>query len=291
MCSRIFIQINCKLSYGIIFFLLLTFENETFGQYNSGKSDEEVLHLKTGEGVEFGIWGVDLKKTPKPVLFILSSTIDETLSNEYFRQCGNRLGREFGWICVSIDLPYHGGLKTKGEPGELVGWAVAVSRGIDFVQENNKRMKSVLEYLIAEGYADKKKIALCGTSRGGFLALQFAAAEPMVKSLAVFAPVTDLSVLREFAGIKKTDIPMLFSLENKIEVLSGKWIWVVIGNMDTRVNTDEVIRFARNISRVAQNNKLKGGVELNVMFEPRGHTTPAGSVDRAVEWISKKSDF
>lgn len=278
-----------KVIAGIFIFLFLFTSKKLPAQDSLRKSKSEVLHLRTDDGVEFGLWGPDLKKTPKPVLFILASTIDETLGDEYFRQCGNRLAREYGWLCVSIDLPYHGERKRKGEPGEILGWVYAAKNGIDIIEENNERMHRVLQYLITQGYADKEKIVLCGTSRGGYLALQYAAVEPMVKSVAAFAPAIDLSVVREFKEIK--EMPLSYSLNTKIEKLSKKWIWIVIGDQDSRVDTDEVVRFSRKVSEASKSAKGVGGIELNVMYEPRGHTTPVGSVDRAVDWILKKTFF
>ena len=66
---------------------------------------EEVRHLVTKNGVEFGLWGGFGQEPRKPLIFILANTIDGTIGSEYFRQCGNRLARDYGWLCVSLDLP------------------------------------------------------------------------------------------------------------------------------------------------------------------------------------------
>jgi dienelactone hydrolase len=122
---------------------------------------------------------------------------------------------------------------------------------------------------------------VCGTSRGGYLAFQFAAFESRVKAVVAFAPVTDLLALREFTGIDKGNIPSSFNLDSKIDSLVGKPVWIVIGDRDNRVDTDKAIQFARKLSKYSADSD----VELNVMVERKGHTTPKGSVDRAVSWI------
>ena len=266
-----------KLTTFFIVFLIVGFPKNSIGQ-DGGFT----IHLEnTTSGVEFGVWGEYSKNLPKPILFILASTIQETLGNAYFRQCGTRLVNENGWLCVSLDLPYHGKMVKKDIPPGLAGWASAAKNGKDFVNENNMRMREVLGYLIEKGYADTNQIVVCGTSRGGYLAFQFAAFESKVKAVAAFAPVTDLSALREFYGIDKKNIPPFFNLDSKIGSLAGKSVWVVIGDRDDRVDTDKAIQFARKISRYS----TASNVELNVMVEQKGHTTPKGSVDRAVSWI------
>ncbi|MEO6705801.1 MAG: alpha/beta fold hydrolase [Ginsengibacter sp.] len=247
----------------------------------------EVRHLKTETGLEFGLWGGNGEVSPAPILFILSNTIDGTIGSEYFRQCGTKLAKQYGWLCVSLDLPYHGKFQNKNLPKELDGWANAVQRGENFVLENNLRMQEILNFLIRKKYGDPKNIAVCGTSRGGYLALQFAAFEKRVKSAAVFSPVTDLFALQEFKDIKKISSLSPFFLDNQVNELSKKRIWMVIGNNDQRVGTDQAIQLARKISSKVstEQGKDKGEIELNVMFELKGHTTPEGAKNRAFEWL------
>lgn len=249
---------------------------------------EQVRHVKTNSGLEFGLWGGNGEVAPAPLLFILASTIDETLGDEYFRQCGTRLAKEKGWLCVSLDLPYHGKFRKENAREGLDGWADAVRQGEDFVSDNNARMQEILEYLINKGYVDEKNIAVCGTSRGGYLALQFAANEERVKSAIVFAPVTELSELKEFVNIDQGKLVEPFLLNGKIAELAKKKVWMVIGDNDQRVGTDQAIQLARNISLTSYRNNTSGEVELNVMYEPKGHTTPKGAVNRSVDWVFEK---
>ena len=237
--------------------------------------------LKTTEGVEFGIWG-RIGNTLQPTLIVLASTVEDTLSDPYFRQCGNQLAGESGWLCVSIDLPCHGSRRRDGEPGGLTGWSSRVENGEDFVKAFNRRLSRVLDYLILHGYSDPKRLAACGTSRGGFLAVHFAAADKRVGCVAAFAPVTDLAKLREFKGIEDNALTQKLSLANHAVRLDKRSVWIVIGDQDQRVSTDAAIGLARQLTAA------KCVVVLHVMPEPRGHTTPKGAPAMAARWIRSR---
>lgn len=87
----------------------------------AAETPSKLVRQSTPEGVEFGIWN-RIGDRPAPVLFVLASTIESTLGEAYYRQCGNELA-EHGWVCVSIDLPCHGTQATDGEPAGLSGWS------------------------------------------------------------------------------------------------------------------------------------------------------------------------
>jgi sialate O-acetylesterase len=151
-------------------------------------------------------------------------------------------------------------------------------------------MKDILDYLIKKRYADPGKVFVCGSSRGGYLGLQFAAVESRVRSVAAFAPCIDLLVLREFAGVSRSALLPSFNLDNTVEALTKKDIWMVIGDRDDRVGTDTAIKFSRRISQALKVNNAKGRIEMDVMWEPKGHTTPKGAVDRAVSWLLESAE-
>lgn len=246
---------------------------------------DSVRHFITGNGTEFGLWGGNNRTKPAPVLFILASSIDETLGTEYFRQCGNRLARENGWVCVSLDLPYHGKLQKDTSFAGLTGWAEAIRKGEDIISFNNRRMKDILEYLLRKGIADEKNIYAAGSSRGGYLALQFAASEHRIRSVVAYAPVTKLTAVREFITIPEKDILPVYDLDNQLDSLATKDVWFVIGDRDERVGTDLMVDFAKRLRQAQRAINSPARMELNVMLEPKGHTTPKGSVDRSVNWL------
>lgn len=242
---------------------------------------------QTPSGLRYGLWGAGTSG-PAPVLIILSSTIEESLGSDYFRQCGTELAEKHGFLCVSIDLPAHGPQQRVDERHGLDGWRDRANRAEDFVAENNARLREVLDHLIAQGYADPTCIAACGTSRGGFMALQYAATDPRVKCVAAFAPVTDLTALREFEGAESSALVQSLVLTQQAEALATRPLWVVIGDRDARVSTDAAISFVRAVTAAALSRGLNPQAEIHVLFEPKGHTTPPGSPAKAAAWIAAR---
>lgn len=256
---------------------------------HSASGDEparaEITRLKTPDGVEYGTWGAHAKK-PAPTLFMLSGTIKGTLEKPYFRQCGNELA-ELGYLVVSIDLPCHGTQTSESQPTGLSGWGHRVGNGEDIVAESNVRLSQVLDHLIRTGLTDPSRVAAAGTSRGGFLALHFAAHDPRVKAAAGFAPVTDLAALSEFRGKQKHPLVRTLSLKNQAGKLAGRPVWIIIGDVDERVGTHHAIDLWSRLSALAKEKQIASNVELHVMSEPRGHTTPKGASKLAADWVHR----
>jgi len=246
----------------------------------------QVQILKTATGTRFGIWG-DKPSRPAPTLFTFALSIEETLGSIKYRQSGSRLADE-GFLVVSLDLPCHGRDHRPGEPAGLEGWRARIDRGIDVMALFVAQAAEVLDYLIANGYTDPKRVAACGTSRGGFAAMHFAAADPRVRCVAAFAPVTDLAALSEFQAIASSPLVERLALRKRAEKLAGRPVWIAIGDADARVDTDRAIALSRSISAAAHHKHLASQIELHVMPDCRGHATPLGASDQAAEWISDR---
>jgi len=248
--------------------------------------ESQVTVQKTSGGVEFGTWSSDIT-APAPTLFILAGTIQSTLDSKYFRQCGNALA-ERGYLCVSIDIPCHGSQTRSDQPNGLGGWSHRAGTDDDFVAEFNARMSAVLDHLIESGATDPSKVAVCGTSRGGFLAYHFAAHDPRVKCAAGFAPATDLAALSEFKGKEQHPLVKRLSVLSQADRLAGRSVWIIIGDQDERVGTHHAIELAQGITAASLAKKVPSRVELHVMPEPRGHTTPRGASQLAADWIHRE---
>jgi len=246
----------------------------------------EVKIITTPSGIRFGIWGKDVNY-PAPTLFIFAGTIEQSLNDSYFRQCGNQLAEE-GFLCVSLDLPGHGLEKRAEEPEGLSAWRYRTDRGEDFVTPFVTDVRSVLNYLIQTGYTDSVRIAACGTSRGGFMALQLSAVEKLVKATAAFCPVTELIALYEYKDINNHDFVKSLSMKAKADQLIGRSLWLIIGDRDERVGTDNTIKFAREVTNLSLEQSKDADVTLIVQPEPGGHTTPAHSPEKAAKWILGK---
>jgi dienelactone hydrolase len=245
---------------------------------------DDVKMTKTSDGVEFGVWGGTPDK-PSPTLILLSGLIPDSFTKANFLRAGEILGPG-GYLCVSIELPCHGSQAKKG-CSNLVGWGKRAAEGDDFVAEFNARMKKVIDHLIEQKMTDPDKIVATGTSRGGFLALRYAAFDKRVKATVAYAPVTDLRKLKEFEVAKDVKSVDAMSIEVFVPELVGRPVLIFIGDRDDRVGTDSAIAFARKLSEAAQKADVPSQVEIHVMSEPRGHSLPAGVENFAAEWIVK----
>jgi dienelactone hydrolase len=239
----------------------------------------------TKTGIRYGLWPAR-PQSPAPTVFILANSIEGTLNSEYFRQSGNLLAKH-GYVCVSVDLPSHGRELREGEKEGMPGWRLRCEQGENFVDDAVKKFSAVLDELVKTKVTDPKRVAACGTSRGGFMALHFSAADPRVGCVATFGQLTDMTVLREFQGIAPREMADQLALQRHTARLAGRAIWMIIGDRDERVSTDLAISFARGVTNASLKAKLPAQVELHVVPEPRGHSIPAGSADLAGEWILK----
>ncbi len=242
--------------------------------------------LQTPQGTSFGILG-DGNAEPAPTLFILASTPEDSLGNEYFLQCGLFLAKQ-GYLCVSLDLPCHGQDRRAGEPEGLAGWRSRVDADEPLMNGFISRAQNALDFLIAKKLTDPEHVAVCGTSRGGFAALHLAAVEPRIRYVVAMAPVTQLNALEEFQNMSHPEKAELLSVNRLAERLVDRGLWIAIGDQDRRVDTDAAIAFARHISELSVKKRVTSNVNLLVLAEPGGHTTPSGAAALSADWITKQ---
>jgi hypothetical protein len=124
-------------------------------------------------------------------------------------------------------------------------------------------------------------------SRGGFIALHFAAADSRVRWVAAFAPVTDLVVLNEFKNKMASKALALTAIADKLTRIP-LWLW--IGNNDVRVGTDQAIALTRRVVEAASLQGKPAEVELHVVPADigsalNGHTVAPGAYEEAANWI------
>lgn len=238
--------------------------------------------MQTDRDVAFSILG-PVPTSPAPTLFVLALDAERTLGDSLYRRCGNQLGKQ-GFLCVSVDLPCHGKERHGNEPEGLAGWRHRVDAGSNPMAELNERLRSVLDHLIATKLTDPENIFACGTSRGGFAALHFAAADARVKGVATYSPVTELSALREFQGQAESETRLALALSSHLDALASRSIWIMIGDRDQRVSTDAAIRFARQLSAQAAEKGLPSKIQLHVCPSD-GHHTPKSAEELSAGWI------
>jgi pimeloyl-ACP methyl ester carboxylesterase len=216
--------------------------------------------LQTPSGVRFGILG-QKGAQPAPTLFAFGLDIQSALAEEA-NVVGVILARR-GFLCVSLDVPCHGADARPGEPGGLSGWRARLEKREDFVSDFVSKSSAVREFLVREGYTDARKIVVAGTSRGGFVALHFAAADPNVRCVVGFAPVTDLLALSEFEGTSHSEAAKALSVASIADKLADRSVWITIGHEDRRVSTDAAIDFTRKVMNANLAWKKREGLKVS----------------------------
>lgn len=239
--------------------------------------------LQTKDGTRFALLG-EKKAAPAPTVFIFAGEMQATLNGDAYNKVGRLLLKD-GFLSVCLDIPCHGADVRAGEQaGSLAGWKTRLEKGDDLLGGFNKRVSAVLDHLIKEGYTDEKRVAACGTSRGGFVAMHFAVAEPRIKAVVAFAPVTDLLAVREFNGLEKHEATKGLALINHADKLAGRGLWLCIGNHDDRVGTDQAIAVTRKVVATAIAQKKPALVELHVTATV-GHRIHDTAHDEAAVWL------
>jgi dienelactone hydrolase len=248
------------------------------------------VHVETTKrAVRFGTWGGPAAGQA-PALVILANSIEGTLGDAYFRQAGRLLGDPQAaepFLCVSIDLPCHGRERRPGEPPELEGWRHRLERGDDPVADTARRLADVLDHLVAAGRIDGRRIAVIGTSRGGYMALQVAARDPRIACAVAYAPVTELSALREFRGAEALPAVATLALRSEADPLAGRPVWITIGANDDRVGTDKAIAFVAAVHAATLARNIPDRLSFTVDGELEGHTSPPAAAGQSAAWIQR----
>lgn len=239
----------------------------------------EAVIERTPQGVRYGTVTPKPAAKSVPTVFFFAGSAEQSLSEQRFIDCQKALGANV--LGVSIDLPGHGEDQREGEPGSLQTWRHRIDKGEDIINATTQRATAVLDHLVASGQTDPARVAVFGTSRGGFMAFHWAAADKRVRHIAAFAPVTQLPILTEFHGASA-----MVAETNAVavaELLHGCGLWIVIGSNDDRVGTQAAIDFAMAAVARARNKKVKPLVELHVL-PANGHTIPDESYITAAKW-------
>ncbi len=242
--------------------------------------------LTTPDGIRFGIQG-EKPSRPAPTLLVFATTLEQTLTKPQYHRAGTLLHDSHGFLVVSVDLPCHGAERRPGEPPELKGWSFRLRNGDNFVPQFLAKVRALFDYLIAERYTDPARIAIAGTSRGGFMALQAAAADPRIRWVMAFSPVTDLLALNEFAGMDSNAVTRSLALVHAAPRLTDRAIWMCIGNTDDRVGTHKAIAF---YNRFIESARAEGRFpDITFELQPTvNHHHLEDSHDRAAAWLEQR---
>jgi len=240
----------------------------------------EKLHMmETPCGVKFGSLGIP-ERSHAPSIIVIGSDLEYSLTNGEINKVGRLLGPR-GVSSFALDVPCHGADVREGEPEGLHGWRSRLDRNEDFVVPFTKKVSAIIDFLAEGGYSGR--IAIAGTSRGGFMGLHAMAADSRVQCCVAFAPVTELTVLGEFKGLENHALTQSLALDRIADKFVGRPLWMCIGNRDERVGTDHLIAFSRKVVASYAEGAL-APVELHVM-QTEGHRIHGTAHEEAAAWL------
>ena len=110
------------------------------------------------------------------------------------------------------------------------------------------------------------------------------AADGRIRAVAAFAPLTDLLVLREFAGQEANPLVQRLALAYSAQALADCAAWITIGNADERVDTDKVVAFTRTLVAAARLRGLLCNVSVHLL-PVMGHASFPEDHDNAAHWL------
>lgn len=241
----------------------------------------ELHRMETPSGVKFGSLGIP-QRTQAPTIIVIGSDLEYSLTNNEINEVGRLLGPR-GVASFALDVPCHGADIRAGEPEGLQGWRHRLEREEDFVATFNSQVSQIIDFLLQEGYS--QRIAIAGTSRGGFMGLHAMAADQRVQCGVAFAPVTELTVLEEFKGLENHVLTQSITLQKVANQLAGRPLWMCIGNNDERVGTDELIALCRNIA-TQPSERYPAPIELHIM-PTEGHRIHQTAHQEAADWLTE----
>lgn len=247
-------------------------------------------------GVRFALLG-EAGERPAPTILVFGGGMRSGLEGRSGTMCW--ILARHGFLAVALDSPCHGEDQRPGEPYGLAGWRDRLEKGEEFLADFLKKTSSVLNHLIRQRVTDPERIVAFGPSRGGFLALHFAAVEPRVGTIVAFAPVTDLLALREFQGTSYKAAARSLDVMALAPKLAGRRLFIQMGHNDLRVGGHHAIDFALRLMELSPDHmKPMQGIwsrdALKLVItpseNPNGHTTYDGAHHDAADWILRSRE-
>ena len=230
--------------------------------------------------------GPDLNEGPLPAFFYFSLAGDESLCLDPYNQPAAAL-QDKPLRIFSMTLPGHGDGFDKHKA--IAYWAEQMGQGHRLLEEFVQEASKTVDYLIAEKIASK--VAVGGLSRGAFIATHLAIANPQVIAVVGFAPLTDLTIAKDFAPIKKEPQVEGLTLKSHVGALTGRPVRFYIGNRDMLVGTENACHFILQLANASYNKQIRSpAAELIIgpSIGAKGHGTSPETFRDGSAWIWEK---
>ena len=189
-----------------------------------------------------------------------------------------------GHTVLSFDLPNHD--TQINEYGEgIAGMRNAFVAGQDPFQRFVVRGRAVIDHFIRQELAWPGRIAVSGTSRGGYMALRLMASDDRIAAGAGFAPVTDWRDLSEFEQDRNRDDVAALRLSCQSDALATRPVLMAIGNHDERVNTESCCRLYLDLCDARRRNGRNTGSLAFYCTDDPGHSCAADLYRKGADFL------
>ncbi len=247
-----------------------------------------MLNSKLIDGYALPIYhsGPPLQDGPLPTMIYFATTGEESLSLDPYCQPAVFLADKRIRV-ISLTLPGHG-LELENSKA-IAYWATHLAAGDDIITQFTQECRQAIDFLISQDYIQDSHLAVAGLSRGAFIAAHLAAADPRIKTVLGFSPLTRLDTIAEFKQVQQQQLIQALSLTHLTEHLADKTVRYYIGNRDTRVSTEHCFAFIQALTEAAYAHKHRSPPIEMVIYPSIGHkghgTSPNIFLD-GVNWLA-----
>jgi predicted esterase len=169
-------------------------------------------------------------------------------------------------------------------------WADHMAQGEYLLETFFEKITHSIHWLIEQKIVAAEKVAIGGLSRGGFAATHIAARLPFIRTVLGFAPLTELTQLKEFSDNpslqrRAHELELLHLVEKLTHVHNFRFY---IGNLDRRVSTDACYRFIRRLAEKGHEKHARHQkVELIITqsIGHHGHGTDPHIFEQGASWV------
>ncbi len=229
--------------------------------------------------------GPALDHGPLPSIFYFALSGPDSLTldpfNQFVQFMQGRMVRIF-----SMTLPAHENELPANNAMNV--WAEEIGQGIDRLSPFLDSAQTAIHFAIKEKFIDPGKMAVAGLSRGGFIAAHLAAREPRFRSLLAFAPLTQLSKIKEFSHLQDHPLAHHFDLMRLAKQLSDRHTRLYIGNRDTRVGTRECFEFAMSLVEAKSEKSAQVELIVSPSIGYMGHGTSPDIFQQGAQWLTAR---
>jgi hypothetical protein len=247
-----------------------------------------IYRLNVHPSVEIAHIGPNLSFGPLPALFYFALSAEDSLGLDPFNQPAAYLS-SLPMRIFSMTLPGH---ENHLPPKQALNfWASEIAQGRNPIVEFVEKIKLAVETLLDQNILIPDRIAVAGLSRGAFIATHAAASIDQFRWILGFAPLTDLSLAKEFQELHQDPLVKSLKLEYCIPSLIDRALRYYIGNHDTRVSTRKCFDFVETFAQVAFDSTIRSS-QIELIIGPSighdGHGTSKDVFHDGAQWIAKK---